>query len=82
MPRATSHFRRTARRLRLTLDDSTTDINVPARESLTGYAGRQVFEQTGRVEDAARLLGSISLDTTAALIGHQWQPRKRPVSAL
>lgn len=44
--------------------------------SLTGYAGRRVFEQTGHVEDAAPLLGSLSLDTTAALIGHRWQPGK------
>jgi hypothetical protein len=41
-----------------------------------GHAGRRVFEQTGRVEDAAGLLGSTSLDATAALIGHRWQPRK------
>jgi integrase len=44
--------------------------------SLTGYAGRRVFEQTGHVEDAARLLGSSSLDTAAVLIGHPWQPRQ------
>lgn len=44
--------------------------------SLTGYAGRRAFEQTGHLEDAARLLGSTSLDTAAALIGHRWQPRQ------
>jgi integrase len=44
--------------------------------SLTGYAGRRVFEQTGHVEDAARLLGAASLDTTATLISHHWQHRK------
>ncbi len=44
--------------------------------SLTGHAGREVFDRTGRVEDAARLLGSRSLDATAVLIGHDWQAHR------
>jgi len=40
--------------------------------SLTAYAARREFERTGRIEDAARLIGSPSLDTTAALIGYAW----------
>lgn len=45
--------------------------DVSAR-SVTAWAGRQVFEQTGSIEAAARRLGFASLDATAALIGHQW----------
>ncbi len=40
--------------------------------SLTAYAARRVFEDTGRIESAAKLIGSGSLDSTAALIGYQW----------
>lgn len=40
--------------------------------SLTAYAARRVFEDTGRIEAAAQLLGSGSLDGTASLIGYQW----------
>jgi len=40
--------------------------------SLTAYAARQVFDGTGRIEDAARRVGSRSLDATATLIGYQW----------
>lgn len=40
--------------------------------SLTAYAARREFDRTGRIEDAARLIGSPSLDTTAALIGYGW----------
>lgn len=40
--------------------------------SLTAYAARRVFDRTGRVEAAAALVGSRSLDSTAALIGYQW----------
>ena len=48
------------------------DVGVrPA--SLTAHAARREFDRTGRVEDAARLIGSSSLDTTAALIGYAWQ---------
>ncbi|RIT40450.1 site-specific integrase [Mycobacteroides abscessus] len=41
--------------------------------SLTAYAARQVFDDTGRIELAAKLIGSGSLDGTAALIGYQWR---------
>ncbi|WP_242657372.1 site-specific integrase [Mycobacterium talmoniae] len=40
--------------------------------SLTAHAARRVFEDTGRIEAAAHLTGSGSLDGTAALIGYQW----------
>jgi site-specific recombinase XerD len=40
--------------------------------SLTAYAARREFDRTGRIEDAARLIGSPSLDTTASLIGYAW----------
>lgn len=40
--------------------------------SLTAYAARREFDRTRRIEDAARLIGSPSLDTTAALIGYTW----------
>jgi site-specific recombinase XerD len=43
--------------------------------SLTAHAARRIFDRTGRIEDAARLIGSPSLDTTAALIGYHWQDR-------
>lgn len=41
--------------------------------SLTAYAARREFDRTGGIEDAARLIGSASLDTTAALIGYAWR---------
>ncbi|GAB5903146.1 hypothetical protein OKHIF_12470 [Mycobacteroides chelonae] len=41
--------------------------------SLTAYAARQVFDETGRIELAAKLIGSGSLDGTASLIGYQWR---------
>jgi hypothetical protein len=41
--------------------------------SLTAYAARREFDHTSRIEDAAHLIGSPSLDTTAALIGYAWQ---------
>lgn len=41
--------------------------------SLTTYAACREFERTTRIEDAARLIGSPSLDTTAALIDYHWQ---------
>lgn len=46
--------------------------------SLTAYAARREFDRTGRIEDAAHLIGSSSLDTTAALIGYHWQERGAP----
>jgi site-specific recombinase XerD len=41
--------------------------------SLTAYAARREFDRTHRVQDAARLIGSSSLDATAVLIGWSWQ---------
>ncbi|MGW2009751.1 hypothetical protein [Streptomyces nigrescens] len=41
--------------------------------SITAYAGWETFSGTGRIEAAARHLGLASLDSTAALIGYQWQ---------
>lgn len=46
--------------------------------SLTAFAARREFDRAGRIEDAARLIGSPSLDTTAALIGYHWQDRSDP----
>lgn len=46
--------------------------------SLTACAARRVFDRAGRIEDAARLIGSLSLDTTAALIGYHWLDRADP----
>lgn len=40
--------------------------------SLTAHAALRVFDDTGLIEAAARLLGSNSLDGVAVLIGHQW----------
>lgn len=40
--------------------------------SLTAHAALRAFEDTGRIEESARLTGSGSLDGTAALIGYQW----------
>lgn len=48
------------------------DDNRIRPTSLTAYAARREFDRTGRIEDAARLIGSPSLDTTAALIGYTW----------
>jgi site-specific recombinase XerD len=46
--------------------------------SLTAYAARREFDRTGRIQDAAHLIGSPSLDTTAALIGWAWQNPDSP----
>jgi integrase/recombinase XerC len=40
--------------------------------SVTAWAGRQVFEETGEIAVAARALGVRSLDRAAALIGWDW----------
>ncbi|MBA2806913.1 integrase [Streptomyces sp. KM273126] len=40
--------------------------------SITAYAGWETFTRTRRIEDAALHLGMASLDSTAALIGHDW----------
>lgn len=48
-----------------------TGPNVSAR-SVTAWAGWQVLDETGRIEDVARRLGMASLDNTAALLGYRW----------
>ncbi len=40
--------------------------------SVRASAGRRAFDETGRIEDAARVLGCSSLDTAARLIGWEW----------
>ncbi|MFF9401692.1 hypothetical protein, partial [Streptomyces sp. NPDC014744] len=42
--------------------------------SVTAWAGVEVFERTGRIEQAARRLGLRSLDRAATVIGHTWRP--------
>lgn len=40
--------------------------------SVAGWAGRRVFDRTGRIEEAARAMGVRSLDRAARLIGLDW----------
>jgi integrase/recombinase XerC len=40
--------------------------------SIRLWAGARVLEQTGRIEDAARVLGMRSLDKVAEHLGYQW----------
>jgi integrase/recombinase XerC len=40
--------------------------------SLTAWAGQQVLNETGRVDEVARALGMRSLDGAARLIGWDW----------
>jgi integrase/recombinase XerC len=40
--------------------------------SVAAWAGRRAFEETGRIEDAALVLGVRSLDRAAGLIGWDW----------
>ncbi|MEL5959470.1 hypothetical protein AADR41_32755 [Streptomyces sp. CLV115] len=48
--------------------------------SVTAWAGVEVFERTGRIEQAARRLGLRSLDRAATVIGHTWRPAPGPGS--
>ncbi|MFJ4870522.1 hypothetical protein [Streptomyces sp. NPDC088757] len=41
--------------------------------SITAWAAVAEFERTGRIEDAARLLGLRSLDRVASVIGYSWR---------
>ena len=41
-------------------------------KSVIAWRARKAFEQSGRIEAAARLIGSSSLDSTARLIGLDW----------
>lgn len=43
--------------------------------SVAGWAGRRAFDATGRIEDAARVMGVRSLDRAARLIGVPWTDR-------
>jgi len=40
--------------------------------SITVWAGRRIYEETGAIDEAARRLGLKSLDRTASLIGWDW----------
>lgn len=44
-------------------------------KSVIAWRARKAFEQSGRIEAAARLIGSSSLDATARLIGLDWTVR-------
>jgi site-specific recombinase XerD len=41
--------------------------------SVRGWRARAVYEETGRIQDAALFLGNRSLDSTALLIGLKWR---------
>ena len=41
--------------------------------SVRGWRARAVYEETGRIQDAAVFLGNRSLDATALLIGLDWR---------
>ena len=43
--------------------------------SVSAWTGRRAFEESGRVEDAARVMGVRSLDRAARLIGESWTGR-------
>ena len=43
--------------------------------SVTAWAGRQILEESGRIEEVAQRLGMRSLDRAAALIGFDWADR-------
>jgi integrase len=43
--------------------------------SVTAWAGRQILDETGRIEGVARRLGLRSLDRAARLIGFDWDDR-------
>jgi hypothetical protein len=41
--------------------------------SVAGWAGRQILEETGRIDEVARRLGMGNLDRTARFIGWSWR---------
>ena len=47
--------------------------------SVAAWAGRRVFEETGRIELAARALGVRSLDRAAGIIAWDWRTDEEPV---
>ena len=46
--------------------------------SVAGWAGRQVLDETGRIEEVARMLGVRSLDRAARLIAWDWTEQPAP----
>jgi integrase len=46
--------------------------------SVAAWAGRDAFDRTGRIDDAARMLGVRSLDRAAAIIGWDWSADEGP----
>ena len=38
-----------------------------------GWRAKAIYEETGRIQDAALFLGNRSLDSTALLIGLEWR---------
>jgi hypothetical protein len=48
------------------------------QRSITAWAGRRIYDQHGRIEDAANYLGLTSLDRAAQLIGHDWMSDAEP----
>jgi integrase/recombinase XerC len=47
--------------------------------SLPAWAGRRVFEESGRIEEVARALGVRSLDIAAEIIGWGWRDDATPI---
>ena len=47
--------------------------------SVAAWAGRRVFEETGRIELAAKALGVRSLDRAAGIIAWDWRADEEPV---
>jgi len=41
--------------------------------SVRGWRARMIYNETGRIQDAALFLGNRSLDSTALLIGLEWR---------
>lgn len=44
--------------------------------SITAHAGARAFAETGRIEEAALVMGCKSLTTAAQLIGYDWRHRE------
>ena len=47
--------------------------------SIAGWAGRQILNETGRIDEVARRLGMASLDRTARFIAWDWKTTERDV---
>lgn len=43
--------------------------------SMSYHAALLVFEESGRIEEAARVLGLTSLDSMARILGYEWRPQ-------